>query len=287
MRMDNAMLVRGMAERTREAYRAAVVRLARHYRRPPDQLSPQEVQAYLVHMLRDEKLAWSTCSIAVHAFRFLYHTTLGRRAATFPIPGAKQPQRLPESLSPGEVRRLLESTATRKQRALLATTYGAGLRVSEVVRLQLHHLDAARGSLRVEQGKGAKDRDTLLSPRLLAELRAYWREYRPTRCLFPGRDGKQPMNVSTAQQCYTAAKQRAGFTKRGGIQALRHAPPGGGDRPPHDPAAPGPRRSPHHHALPPPGPADDLADDVPVGLAGPADAPAGLAGDRGARDAPE
>jgi len=223
MRMDNAMLVRGMAERTREAYRAAVVRLARHYRRPPDQLSPQEVQAYLVHMLRDEKLAWSTCSIAVHAFRFLYHTTLGRRAATFPIPGAKQPQRLPESLSPGEVRRLLESTATRKQRALLATTYGAGLRVSEVVRLQLHHLDAARGSLRVEQGKGAKDRDTLLSPRLLAELRAYGREYRPTRCLFPGRDGKPLMDVSTAQQCYTAAKQRAGLTKRGGIQALRHA----------------------------------------------------------------
>ena len=174
-------------------------------------------------MLREEHLAWSTCSIAVHAFRFLYHTTLGRRAATFPIPGAKQPQRLPESLSPGEVRRLLESTATRKQRALLATTYGAGLRVSEVVRLQLHHLDAARGSLRVEQGKGAKDRDTLLSPRLLEELRAYWRQYRPAVWLFPARDGKRPMDTSTAQKFYYAAKGRAGITKRGGIHALRHA----------------------------------------------------------------
>jgi len=222
-RMDNDLLVRGMAERTRETYLAAVARLARHYRRPPDQLSPDEIQAYLVHMRREEHLAWSTCSIAVHAFRFLYHTTLGRPAATFTIPGARQPQRLPEILSPAEVRRVLEHAATRKQRALLATTYAAGLRVSEVVRLQLRHLDAERGSLRVEQGKGGKDRDTLLSPRLLAELRAYWRQYRPARWLFPARDGQGPMDVSTAQKVYYAAKRKAGITKRGGIHALRHA----------------------------------------------------------------
>ena len=223
MRMDNDMLVRGMAERTREAYLAAVARLARHARRSPDQLSPQEVQAYLVHMLREEHLAWSTCSIAVHAFRFLYHTTLGRPQPVFTIPAPKQPKRLPVILSPEEVRRVLESTLNRKQRALLATTYGAGLRVSEVVGLQLRHLDAQRMSLRVEQGKGAKDRDTLLSPRLLEELRAYWRQYRPARWLFPARDGQRPMDVSTAQKFYTAAKQRAGITKRGGIHALRHA----------------------------------------------------------------
>ncbi len=223
MRMDNDLLVRGMAERTREAYLAAVTRLARHYHCSPDRLSPQEVQAYLVHMLRGEHLAWSTCSIAVHAFRFLYHTTLGRPASTFTIPGPKQPQRLPVILSPAEVHRLLESTATRKQRAVLATTYGAGLRVSEVVRLQLHHLDAERMTLRVEQGKGAKDRDTLLSPRLLAELRAYWRQYRPAEWLFPARDGKRPMDTSTAQKFYYAAKLKAGITKRGGIHALRHA----------------------------------------------------------------
>jgi len=223
MRMDDDLLVRGMAERTREAYLAAVTRLARHYHRSPDQLSPAEVQAYLVHMLREEQLAWSTCGIAVHAFRFLYHTTLGRPEATFTIPGPRQPQRLPEILSPGEVRRVIEHTANRKQRALLATTYGAGLRVSEVVRLQLRHLDAARGCLRVEQGKGGKDRDPLLSPRLLAELRAYWRQYRPADWLFPGRDGKRPLDVSTAQKVYYAAKGKAGITKRGGIHALRHA----------------------------------------------------------------
>jgi integrase/recombinase XerD len=210
--MDNDLLVRGMAERTRESYLAAVTRLARHYRRPPDQLSPEEVQAYLVHMLREEHLAWSTCSIAVHAFRFLYHTTLGRPAATFTIPGPKSRQTLPEILSLAEVRRLLEHAGNRKQRALLAATYGAGLRVSEVVRLQLRHLDAARMSLRVEQGKGGKDRETLLSLRLLEELRADWRAYRPADWLFPGRDGKRPLDVSTAQKVYYAAKQRAGNT---------------------------------------------------------------------------
>jgi site-specific recombinase XerD len=222
-RMDNDMLVRGMAERTRETYLAAVARLARHYRRSPDQLSPQEVQAYLVHMLREEKLAWSTCSIAVHAFRFLYHTTLGRPAPSFTIPGPKQPKTLPEILSPAEVRHLIEGAANRKQRALLATTYAAGLRVSEVVRLKPGDLDAQRMSLRVEQGKGGKDRYTLLSPRLLEELRAYWRQYRPARWLFPARGGQGPMDTSTAQKFYYAAKQRAGITKRGGIHALRHA----------------------------------------------------------------
>ena len=223
MRMDNDMLVRGMAERTRESYLSAVRRLVKFYRRAPDQLSVQEVQAYLVHMIREEKLAWSTCNIAVQAFRFLNHVTLGRPEPTSTIPAPKQPKTLPEILSPAEVRRLLESTATRKQRAVLATTYAAGLRVSEVVRLQLRDIDAQRMSLRIEQGKGGKDRYTLLSPRLLEELRAYWRQYRPALWLFPARGGKRPMDISTAQKLYTAAKQRAGVTKRGGIHALRHA----------------------------------------------------------------
>jgi len=95
--------------------------------------------------------------------------------------------------------------------------------VSEVVRLQLRHLDADRMCLRVQQGKGGKDRDTLLSPRLLEELRTYWRQYRPAEWLFPARDGKRPLDVSTAQKFYSAAKGRAGITKRGGIHALRHA----------------------------------------------------------------
>ena len=221
--MDDAMLVRGMAERTRESYLGAVARLAKFYRRSPDQLTAEEVQAYLVHMLREEKLAWSTCGIAVHAFRFLYHTTLQRPAATFTVPGPKQPQKLPEILSPEEVRRVIESTTTRRQRVLLATTYAAGLRVSELVHLKITDIDAQRMSLRVEQGKGAKDRYTLLSARLLDELRAYWRAYRPQGgWLFPSRSGQRPLDMTTVQKIYTAAKLRARIAKRGGIHALRH-----------------------------------------------------------------
>ncbi len=223
-RMDNDMLVRGFAARTRESYLAAVARLAKFYRRSPDQLTAEEVQAYLVHMLREEHLAWSTCGIAVHAFRFLYHTTLQRPAATFTVPGPRQPQKLPEILSPEEVRRIIEHTANRRQRALLATTYAAGLRVSELVHLKVTDIDAQRMSLRVEQGKGGKDRYTLLPARLLEELRAYWRAYRPQDgWLFPSRGGQRPMDITTVQTIDTAAKLRARITKRGGIHALRHA----------------------------------------------------------------
>ena len=222
-RMDNDMILRGMADRTREAYIAAVARLARFYGRSPEHLGDREVQAYLLHMIREEKLAWSTCNITANALRFLYHTTLGRARTQFCIPVAKQPATLPAILGPEEVRRLIEHAATRKHRALLVTTYAAGLRVSEVVRLKLGDIDAARRSLRVEQGKGAKDRYTLCSGRLVEELRAYWRVYRPSLWLFPARGGQRPMDPSTAQKIYYAAKGRAVITKRGGIHALRHA----------------------------------------------------------------
>jgi site-specific recombinase XerD len=222
--MDDAMLVRGFAERTRESYLAAVTRLAKFYRRPPDQLSEQEVQAYLVRMLREEQLAWSTCHQAVCAFRFFYHTTLKRPAPTFTIPGPKQPKKLPEILSAEEVQRIIASTTNCRQRALLATTYGAGLRLSELVHLKVTDIDAQRMSLRVEQGKGAKDRYTLLSAQLLEELRAYWRAYRPRGgWLFPSRGGRRPMDPTTVQKIYQAAKLRARIAKRGGIHALRHA----------------------------------------------------------------
>ena len=222
-RMENDMVVRGMAARTREAYVGAVSRLAQFYRRSPEQLTDREVQAYLLHLIQERKLAWSTCNIAANGFRFLYHVTLGRERTAFCIPAAKQSHRLPEILSRPEVQRLLDVPGNRKHHALLVTTYAAGLRVSEVVALQLTDLDAARGSLRIQQGKGAKDRYSLLSPRLLEELRAYWREYRPVRWLFPARGGRKPLDISSAQKIYYAAKQRAGITKQGGIHALRHA----------------------------------------------------------------
>ena len=222
-RMDEDMIVRGMAERTRESYLWAVTGLAKFYRRPPDQISEEEVQAYLLHLIRDRQRSWSTCNIVVHGLRFLYHTTLKRDRTTFCIPAGRQPSTLPEILSREEVQRILTATRTRKHRALLTTAYATGLRANELVHLTLTDLDAARGMIRVEQGKGAKDRYTILSPRLLEELRGYWTTYRPRVWLFPARDGQHPMDTSGVGKAYTEAKQHAGIHTRGGVHALRHA----------------------------------------------------------------
>lgn len=223
-RMDKDMVVRGMAARTRESYLAALVGLAKHYHKAPDQLIEQEVQDYLFYLIDERKLAWSTCNIATNAFKFFYHVTLKQRAVEFCIPRRRPPSRLPQILSREEVARLIELTTNPKHRVLLMTTYAAGLRVSEVVHLKLSDIDGDRMALRVEQGKGAKDRYTLLSPKLLAELRSYWRAYRPQTWLFPmARTPDSPINPKQAQKVFYAAKRRAGITKRCGIHGLRHA----------------------------------------------------------------
>jgi len=222
-RMDQDMVVRGMADQTREAYLAAVTGLARFYRRPPDQISDQDIQSYLLHLMQERQCSWSTCHIAVCAFRFLYHVTLKRDRTSFSIPSTKRPLRLPEVLSREEVHRVLAVVGHPKHHALLATAYAAGLRVSELVRLRVRDIDPARMVIRVEQGKGAKDRYTVLSPRLLEELRVYWGQRRPRPWLFPGQRGDRPIDITGVQRVYTAAKRRAGVTKRGGIHGLRHA----------------------------------------------------------------
>ena len=182
-RMVNDMMLRGMAEKTLKSYTQAVASLAKYYRRSPDQISHEEVQTYLLHLMQERKLAWSTCSMAVHGLRFFFHTTLGHDAVAFSIPSPRQPSKLPLILSREEVQRLVAAATDRQPHALRMTTYAAGLRVSEAVRLKITDLDAARQTIRVELGKGAKDHSR----------RACWRSYartggtrgRPCGC-FPG-----------------------------------------------------------------------------------------------------
>src|SRR6266852_5542387 len=201
-RMDDDMVVRGFAERTRESYLWAVTGLARFYRRPPDRISDEEVQAYLVHLLRDRQRSWSTCNVVANGLRFFFHTTLKRDRTTFTIPAPRQRQKLP---------------------AILLTTYAAGLRLNEVLHLRVTDIDSARMTIRVEQGKGGKDRYTVLRPRLLEELRRYWKLTRSRTWLFPSQETGQPMDPSALQRAYHTAKLRAGITKPGGIHGLRHA----------------------------------------------------------------
>ena len=221
--MDGDLVVRGMAVRTREAYLGAVAGLAKYYGRRPDRVSEAEVQEYLLHLIEERKLAWSSCNVVTQGLKFFYRVTLKRSEAQFGIPTARQPQKLPQILAREEVARLIDLTVHPKHRAILMTTYGTGLRLNELCSLKLTDIDSARMTIRVEQGKGAKDRYTLLSPRLLAELRRYWASYRPKRWLFTSKDGTHPISDATVQKIFYAAKSRAGIVKDCGIHGLRHA----------------------------------------------------------------
>jgi integrase/recombinase XerD len=202
-RMDDDMLARGLADRTRESYLWAVTGLAQFYHRSPDRISDEEVQAYLVYLLRDRHRSWSTCNIVLNA--------------------ARHSGKLPVVLSRDEVQRLISHTPNLRQRTMLLTTYAAGLRLSEVLHLQVPDIDSARMTIRVVQGKGGKDRYTVLSARLLEALRAYWHTARPRRWLFPARgEPLRPLDPSSLQKAYQRAKQRAGITKPGGVHTLRH-----------------------------------------------------------------
>src|SRR5260370_2484184 len=170
---------RGLAPRPHRAYIAAGVRLATHSRRSPDQITNDEVQTYLAYLIQERKLSWSTCSQAANAFRFLYHVTLGHPRADFHVPLPKQPQKLPELVSREEVWRLLTAPPHPRHRLLLTTIYAAGLRVSEAIALRVSDIDADRMTIRIEQGKGAKDRYVPLAARLLQDLRASWKSAPP------------------------------------------------------------------------------------------------------------
>ena len=220
--MLNQMTLRHLADKTKFAYLAAVTGLAKFYMQSPDRLTQEQVQRYLLHLIVERKLAWSTCNIAFSAFRFLYTNILKQPAARFSIPPRRKQKKLPYPLTVEETLRVITALRNPKHRALLMTVYGAGLRVGEAVRLKPGHIESSRMMIRVEQGKGNKDRYTLLPDGLLQELRSYWRLCRPTIWLFPGRDKNRPMTVGTAQKIYYQAKKQGGITKRGGIHTLRH-----------------------------------------------------------------
>jgi integrase/recombinase XerD len=212
-----------LSPRTHEAYLWAVAGLAKHYSRRPDRLSSAQIQDYLHHLLVERKLAWSSCNVAACGLSFFYTKVLRWDSIRLELPPRKRQKMQPQVLSRGEVRRLFDAATNVKHRAVLMTTYGGGLRVSEVVKLKLVDIDSERMVIRVAQGKGWKDRRTILSRRLLLELRAYWKINQPPVWLFPGRDIDKAMALGTAQKIYYGAKKAAGIRRDGGIHTLRHS----------------------------------------------------------------
>ncbi len=221
-RMLNQMILRGFSPNTQKSYVGSVKGLAEYYATPPDQLNAEQIQNYLLYLTTDKGLAWSSVNVAVSGIRFFYFNTLGWDHLQLPIPERKQPQQLPEVLSVEEVELLLDASSNPKHRILLRTAYATGLRVSELVHLQVSDIHSQRMLIRVDQGKGRKDRYTLLSARLLAELRDYFRMARPQTWLFPSPRIEGPISRSAAQDAYDKAKQRAGITRGRGIHTLRH-----------------------------------------------------------------
>lgn len=223
-RMSDAMLQRGFAECTRHSYIDAVYRMAKYYRRDPAGYSADEVQAYLLHMVKERHLAYSTMNIAACAFRFLYETVLHHEREVFQIPMARVPATQPELLSRNEIARLFAACRSPVYRMLLQTMYATGLRASEACALRVRDIDSApdRMCIRVEHGKGGHTRYTLLPATLLASLRAYVRGTTSRDWLFCNRIDTRPVTLNMAQTAYYGARSRAGITKSGGIHVLRH-----------------------------------------------------------------
>src|SRR3954465_5101896 len=221
-RMLEDMTVRNLSPATQQSYLYAVAKFSRHFGRSPDRLGLEEVRAYQLHLIPPQR-AWSHITQTVCALRFFYGVTLDWTGAFERIVAAREPQKLPVVLSADEIARFLEAVPGLRNRAALTTAYGAGLRAGEVARLSTTAIDSRRMLIRVEQGKGGKDRYVMLSPQLLQILRAYWRLARPGRWLFPGRAAGEPVSVATLQEACRAAVRRIALSKPVTVHTLRHS----------------------------------------------------------------
>lgn len=222
-KMDIDMQVRNFSPKTRKAYLACVKRFVAFHRRSPDTLGPADILNYQRHMVVQEGLSRSYFVQTVAALRFFYKTTLQADWDVKEIFYPKKEKRLPVVLSQEEVVAVFEATPNLKHRTIFMTAYACGLRVSEVSRLRIAHIDSQRMTIRIEQGKGNKDRDVMLSPALLKALRTYWISFRPRDYLFPGQSPDRPLTERSIQKVMVESAKRAGITKPVTPHSLRHA----------------------------------------------------------------
>ena len=223
-RLIEDMQIRNLAPNTQRVYVAQVLQLARHFRKSPDLLGPAEIRTYLIHLIQQRRLAASSVIVAVSALRFFYAVTLKRSwVIADDIPAGRQAKKLPVVLSQDEVARFLASVANLKHRMVLTVCYATGLRISEAVRLTPASIDSKRMVIRVEQGKGRKDRYVMLSPKLLGMLRTYWDKTRPGEWLFPRRWPGEPISPFSIDRTCREVRQQCGIGKPVTPHSLRHA----------------------------------------------------------------
>ena len=221
-RFIDDLRLRNYSPRTIEAYVAGVARFAKHFGKSPELLGTEHLRDFQLHLL-ERHVSWSQFNQIVCALRFCYAITLGQPNFVPFLPFGKRPNTLPSVLAPQEVAALLQAADPQRDRPLLQLAYGCGLRLQELLHVQVADLDGARHVLHVRQGKGQKDRLVPLSAKLLDELRAYWRRCRPASWLFPGARPGQPLSAGGTQRLFRRVKTRAGLSKRCSMHTLRHS----------------------------------------------------------------
>jgi integrase/recombinase XerD len=221
-RMIEDMTIRNLSPATQQSYLYAVSKFSRYFGHSPDRLDVEDVRAYLVH-LASKGFAWTSLNQTVCALRFFYGVTLGQTTIPERIPFAREPRKLPTVLSADEVVRFLEAVASLKARVALTTAYAAGLRVSEVAALKVRDIDSRRMVVRIERGKGGKERYAMLSETLLGILRNYWRLAHPASFLFPGRSADKAIEPAVLHAACRSATVAAGLDKHVSVHVLRHS----------------------------------------------------------------
>jgi site-specific recombinase XerD len=215
--------IRHYSPTTIRIYLHCLAEFAKHFHQSPDQLSLEHIREYQLFLVKQKLVSRPTYVQVVCALRFFYTHTLDRKIAIELIPFPRRVRKLPMILSREEVKALLEAPRNLRHRTLLAVLYGTGVRVAEVTQLKLSDIDARRRVLWVRQGKGRRDRQTLLSEKLLDLLRIYWRSERPTEWLFPSANGSRPISPKAVYLACRSAAQAAGISKSVHPHSLRHA----------------------------------------------------------------
>ena len=185
-RMIRDMKLRAFSTRTQSAYLHAVTGLVKHYRKPPTDISHREVEDYVLYMRETLDRSWNTCNVAISGIKFLFNVTMNDGGLTWKMPERKKLKKLPVILSREEVEKIIYAPTNPKHRTMLLVAYSGGLRAGEVVTLRIDDIDSGRMAVRIRQGKGGKDRYTLLSETCLEELRNYYKAFQPKNWLFPG-----------------------------------------------------------------------------------------------------
>jgi len=221
-RMEMDMKLRGLSPRTISCYLACMKNIAMHFDKSPAELGNEEIRGCLNHLIEERKTSQAVISQSYSALKFFFEKTIQKPWDDMRIPRSRQRKKLPGVLSRQEVESIFSATSNLKHRAILMTVYSAGLRVGEVTRLKVSDIDSERMMIRVNEGKGLKDRYTLLGERNLEILRLYYKKYRPPEWLFPGRNPSEPVSVSCVQRVFKASVQEAGIKKKASVHTLRH-----------------------------------------------------------------